>query len=86
MNFGKPMSDVPRYAEPVPVRTLVLFGPEDHVVAPTFMDCCRVAFPNRVGPLVVPGAGHFLQWEAADVFNGVVDAFLGDVKTTHARR
>ena len=28
--------------------------------------------PERVGPFVVPGAGHFLQWERADLLNGAL--------------
>jgi pimeloyl-ACP methyl ester carboxylesterase len=37
----------------------------------------ELAFPNRIGPLVVPGAGHFLQWERADVFNATMTAVFG---------
>lgn len=70
------VSDVPRLMEKVPTPTLVLYGPADHVVPDVFVDLCRVAFPNAVGPFVVPGAGHFLQWEQADLFNRAVAAFL----------
>jgi pimeloyl-ACP methyl ester carboxylesterase len=38
-----------------------------------------VAFPDRVGPFVVPGAGHFLQWERAELLNGALVAFLRDL-------
>jgi pimeloyl-ACP methyl ester carboxylesterase len=34
------------------------------------------AFDEPIGPFVVPGAGHFLQWERADVLNGALRAFL----------
>lgn len=71
-----------RLLEPVPTRTLVLYGPEDHVVNPDFVSRCELAFPNRIGPLVVPGAGHFLQWERADVFNAVLAACFGDLART----
>jgi pimeloyl-ACP methyl ester carboxylesterase len=37
---------------------------------------CELAFPNRSGPEVIAGAGHFLQWEAADEFNRRAAAFL----------
>lgn len=69
-------------AEPVhlfeksPIPTLVLYGPEDHVVPPDFVARAAVAFTECVGPFVVPGAGHFLQWERADVFNQAVKYFL----------
>jgi pimeloyl-ACP methyl ester carboxylesterase len=39
------------------------------VVYDTFPDRCAVAFPNCIGPFVVPRAGHFLQWERAELFN-----------------
>ena len=35
-----------------------------------------VAFTECVGPFVVPGAGHFLQWEAADTFNRALIHFF----------
>ncbi len=72
---NRPMEDVPRLFEPCPVPTLVLYGPEDHVVPRSFPDRCRVAFPECIGPFVVPGAGHFLQWEQADVLNRALTYF-----------
>jgi pimeloyl-ACP methyl ester carboxylesterase len=59
-----------------PIPTLVLYGPEDHVVPADFVDKARVAFTECVGPFVVPGAGHFLQWEQAGAFNQAVEYFL----------
>ena len=73
---NRPTEDVPRLFEPCPVPTLVLYGPEDHVVPRSFPDRCRVAFPERVGPFVVPDAGHFLQWEQAEVLNQALAYFL----------
>jgi pimeloyl-ACP methyl ester carboxylesterase len=65
---------------PEPVRltetnhtpTLILYGPEDHVIPRDFPARMEAAFPNRAGPFVVEGAGHFLQWERADVLNGAL--------------
>jgi pimeloyl-ACP methyl ester carboxylesterase len=68
--------EVPRLFETMPVRSLVLYGPEDQVVPDEFLACCEVAFTNRVGPVVIPRAGHFLQWERADVLNGLVAAWF----------
>ncbi|HEY8516507.1 MAG TPA: alpha/beta hydrolase [Candidatus Binatia bacterium] len=65
-----------RLFEKNPIPTLVLYGPEDHVVPRDFVDKARVAFTECVGPFVVPGAGHFLQWERADAFNQAVKYFL----------
>jgi len=62
------MTEFPRM-DAVDVRTLVLYGPDDHAVGEDFVPRCERAFRNRIGPLVVPGAGHFLQWERADIFN-----------------
>ena len=72
--------EVPRLFETMPVPTLLLYGPEDQVVPDQFMACCEVAFTNRVGPLVVPRAGHFLQWERADVLNGLVAGWFSQFR------
>lgn len=75
--FGnRPMEDVPRLFEPCTVPTLVLYGPDDHVVPATFPDRARLAFSESVGPFVVANAGHFLQWEQAEVFNRALTYFL----------
>ncbi len=52
--------------------TLILYGPEDHVIPRDFATRMEAAFPERAGPFVVEGAGHFLQWERADVLNGAL--------------
>lgn len=74
-----PLSEPPRFFEPSPVPTLALFGPDDHVIFPDFPERCEVAFTDLVGPYVVPRAGHFLQWERADVLNGTLIWFLRDL-------
>jgi pimeloyl-ACP methyl ester carboxylesterase len=73
---NRAMSDAPRYLERNPVPALVLYGPEDHVVPESFSDRCRVAFTECIGPFEVAGAGHFLQWEAADTFNRALTHFF----------
>jgi len=55
-----------------PTPTVILFGPSDHVIFPDFDEMAARVFPDHVGPLRVAGAGHFLQWEAADVLNGAI--------------
>jgi pimeloyl-ACP methyl ester carboxylesterase len=32
-----------------------------------------------MGPFVVPGAGHFLQWERADLLNDAIRHFCPDL-------
>jgi pimeloyl-ACP methyl ester carboxylesterase len=76
--YGRPMPEFP-LMDAVDVRTLVLYGPDDNVVGEDFVPRCERAFRNRIGPLVIPGAGHFLQWERADIFNGLLPAVFGDV-------
>ena len=49
--------------------TLALYGPDDHVIWRNFAEMCEVAFNELVGPFVVPRAGHFLQWERAELLN-----------------
>ena len=34
-------------------------------------------FPEHVGPFLVRGAGHFLQWEAAHLLNQTIRYFCG---------
>lgn len=76
--FGtRPLSEPVRFFEPVPTPALVLYGPEDHVVGSSFVPKSEVAFPHCIGPFVVPGAGHFLQWERAGVLNRALACFLG---------
>ncbi len=71
----RPMEDVPCLFERTPVPTLVLYGPEDHVVMPSFPWKAAAACIDATGPLFVPNAGHFLQWESADTFNKITAAF-----------
>jgi pimeloyl-ACP methyl ester carboxylesterase len=40
---------------------------------------CEVAFRELVGPFVVRRAGHFLQWERAEVLNRAIAYFLRDL-------
>jgi pimeloyl-ACP methyl ester carboxylesterase len=76
---GRPMSDLPLAAGPVDVPTLLLYGHEDHVVGDDFVTATEAAFTQRIGPLVVPGAGHFVQWERADIVNPLLIATFGDL-------
>ena len=75
----RPAADSPRLFERSDVPTLVLYGPEDHVIPRDFPARMEVAFTERVGPFVVPGAGHFLQWERADVLNQALIYFCADL-------
>ena len=72
-------SEPPMLARNPDVEALILFGPSDHVLYPDFDRMAAVTFPNHVGPFLVRDAGHFLQWEAADVFNSAVRSFCRDL-------
>ena len=76
LGYGRAAEEFPILDRKVDVPTLLFYGADDQVVGPDFIHCCEVAFTNRVGPLVLPGAGHFLQWERADVFNPTVAMFF----------
>ncbi len=62
-----------------PIHTLILFGTSDHVIYPEFDRMAARVFPDHVGPFLVRDAGHFLQWEAADVLNSAIRAFCRDL-------
>ncbi len=81
LEYGRPMSEPPLILQPVELPTLILYGPDDQVVPSDFPKRCEIAFPNRIGPLVVPECGHFLQWERADVLNEVAKFFFADLRT-----
>ena len=71
--------ETPRMLERNPTPTLVLYGPEDHVIPHDFPRRMEVAFPEIVGPVRGGGAGHFLMWEAARVFNRATEYFCLDL-------
>ena len=80
----RPLSEVPRLFEESPIPTLVLWGPDDHVIMPNWPEKCAVAFPECIGPFTVTGAGHFLMWEQAGILNRSLTHFLGDLRTVAA--
>jgi pimeloyl-ACP methyl ester carboxylesterase len=76
----RPSSEPPRFFEVSDVPTLALYGADDHVIWRQFPQMCEVAFTELIGPFVVQRAGHFLQWERADLFNRAVAYFLSGLK------
>ena len=75
-------SEPPLIAENPDVHALILFGASDHVIYPEFDRMAAAVFPDHVGPFLVRDAGHFLQWEAADVLNGAIRSFCRDLLKT----
>ncbi|HEY2397882.1 MAG TPA: alpha/beta hydrolase [Solirubrobacteraceae bacterium] len=76
----RPLSEPPRFFEVSAVPTLALYGPDDHVIWRRFPEMCEVAFSELVGPFVVLRAGHFLQWERAELLNRATSYFLRDLQ------
>ena len=60
-------------------RTLILFGPSDHVLYPAFDLMAAVVFPNHVGPYLLRDCGHFVPWEAPHALVSGTVAFCGDL-------
>jgi pimeloyl-ACP methyl ester carboxylesterase len=79
----RPLSEPPRFFEVSAVPTLVLYGSEDHVIWRQFPQMCEVAFSELIGPFLVQRAGHFLQWERAEVLNQAIAYFLGELRGPH---
>jgi pimeloyl-ACP methyl ester carboxylesterase len=78
---SRPAAVPPRLFEKNPIPTLVLYGPDDHVIPGDFAERCEVAFPEIIGPFVVRRAGHFLQWEQADILNRALVYFFADLRS-----
>ena len=83
LQYGRPMKEIPMIG-PVETKTLILYGPEDRVVPKDFPKQCELGFRDRVGPLYVPEAGHFLQWERADILNEVARFFFSELRDGRA--
>lgn len=84
-NYGaamrrRPTSERPRLYERSTVPTLALYGPADHVIWRGFPEMCEVAFTHLIGPFIIQGAGHYLQWERAQLFNRTTEHFLGALR------
>ena len=60
-------------------RTLILFGPSDHVLYPAYDRMAAVVFPDHVGPFLLRDCGHFVPWEAPHALVSGTVAFCGDL-------
>lgn len=76
---NRPFETLPCLFERTPVPTLLLYGPDDHVVPRSFPDKAAVACLDCIGPLHVPNAGHFLQWEQPHILNQAIKHFCADL-------
>ncbi|MDP2289637.1 MAG: alpha/beta hydrolase [Actinomycetota bacterium] len=60
-------------------RTLLLYGPSDHVIYPAFDRMAALVFPNHVGPFLLRDCGHFVPWEAPHALTSGTVAFCSDL-------
>jgi pimeloyl-ACP methyl ester carboxylesterase len=72
---ARPLSEPPVFFERSPIPTVALHGPEDHVIPPDLPNRSEAAFTDLVGPFAVPRAGHFVQWERAQLVAKTLAAF-----------
>lgn len=65
--------------EPITLPVCFITGDRDpvlQIVGPTSMDAMRASVPGLAGTHVIPGAGHFVQMEAAAEVNRIMLDFL----------
>jgi pimeloyl-ACP methyl ester carboxylesterase len=67
------------------IRTLILYGPSDHVIPDGFDLRAAEAFADHVGPFLLRDCGHFVPWEAPHAFASGVIAFCGDLLAGQVR-
>ncbi|HEX9259691.1 MAG TPA: hypothetical protein VF855_09160, partial [Acidimicrobiales bacterium] len=60
-------------------RTLVLFGPSDHVLYPDFDLMATQVFADHVGPFLLRDCGHFVPWEAPHALVSGTTALCADL-------
>ena len=73
------MSEPPLIARNEAIRTLILFGPSDHVIYPEFDRMAAVVFPDHVGPFLLRDCGHFVPWEAPGPLTSGLVALCSDL-------
>lgn len=72
-----PLSSPELLDQPVQQPVVVLLGPDEVTFPPDAIARCRLAYPNLIGPFLVPDAGHFMQWEQPSTVASALRAFCG---------
>lgn len=72
-----PMSAPELLDEPVRQPVIVLLGPDEVTYHPDAVARCRLAYPDLIGPFVVPDSGHFMQWEQPATVVSAIRGFYG---------
>jgi pimeloyl-ACP methyl ester carboxylesterase len=78
LGAGGPI-ETPILDRPIEVETMILYGMEDEIIGDYWPREMALACRRPVGPFLVQGAGHFVQWEAADILNNAVQVFCRDL-------
>jgi pimeloyl-ACP methyl ester carboxylesterase len=73
------VSEPPRIGRNEAIRTLILFGPSDHVIYPEYDRMAAVVFPDHVGPFLLRDCGHFVPWEAPTSLTSGLVALCSDL-------
>jgi pimeloyl-ACP methyl ester carboxylesterase len=66
-------------------RTLILFGPSDHVLYPDFDRMAAEVFADHVGPFLLRDCGHFVPWEAPHALTSGIVAMSADLLSARAK-
>ena len=77
--YGRAMAEAPLTEGTIDVPTLLLYGPDDTWSMRT--SCRSARWLHRSHRSAGgPGAGHFLQWERADIFNPLLIATFANFR------
>ncbi len=74
---GHPLSAPELLDQPVRQPVVVLLGPDEVTFPPDAVARCRLAYPDLIGPFLVPDSGHFMQWEQPATVTSALRGFLG---------
>ncbi len=74
-----PMSAPELLDQPVRQPVIVLLGPDEVTFVPDAIARCRLAYPNLIGPFIVPNSGHYMQWEQPSTVASALRGFCLDV-------
>jgi pimeloyl-ACP methyl ester carboxylesterase len=69
----------PLLAQPNTIETMILYGQLDQIVGSKYARRAEAGSERPVGPFLIEGSGHFVQFERARVFNTALIVFCRDL-------
>jgi pimeloyl-ACP methyl ester carboxylesterase len=72
-----PLSAPELLDQPVQQPVVVVLGPDEITFPPDAVARCRLAYPDLIGPFIVPDSGHFMQWEQPATVASALRGFCG---------